>query len=191
MIGSLKGIVEIIDASFVLIDVNGVGYKVLVSSSLLSKLRIGDLIKLFTHTHVREDVLDLYGFLEILDLKLFELLISVSGVGPKTALGIFSVGPQEEIIKAITTGNTEFFTGVPRLGKKNAQKIIIELKSKLGSVTDFDLNSLGGGENKEVFDALKNFGFSAKEVREAIKNIKAKGATVEEKVKLALKQLGK
>lgn len=191
MIGSLKGVVDIIDNSSVIIDVNGVGYKATAANSLLSKLRVGESVKLFTYTHVREDVLDLYGFLDLLDLKLFESLISVSGVGPKTALGVFSVGTQKEIINAIVNGNADFFTSVPRLGKKNAQKIIIELKNKLGSDTEFDINGNSWGDNKEILDALKNFGFSANEIREAIKNIKAEGATIEEKIKLTLKQLGK
>lgn len=191
MIGSLKGIVDFFDNNCLILDVNGAGYKVLVCNTILSKTKIGDNLKLFVHTHVREDALDLYGFLNLLDLKLFELLISVSGVGPKTALSIFAISTGDEIINAIVSGDVEFFVSVPRLGKKNAQKIIIELKSKLGSVADFDINSSINGENSEIFDALKTFGFSVSEIREAVKNIKNQGVSVEEKIKLALKQLGR
>lgn len=191
MIGSLKGIVDVIDNNYLIVDVNGAGYKVLVSNEILSKTKIGDKIKLFIYTHVREDLLELFGFLEHSNLKLFELLISVSGVGPKTALAIFSAGSYENIKNAITRGDTAFFSMVPRLGTKNAQKIIIELKNKLGPSTDLDINVLQTGETKEVLDALKQFGFTTLEIREAIKNIKTDGLRTEEKIKLALKYLGK
>src|SRR6266567_4459837 len=126
MIGTLKGVIEYREDPFLIVDVNGVGYKVLVPNSILSRISgTGDTIKLYTHTHVREDLLELYGFTDPQDLKLFEYLISVSGVGCKTALGIFSVGSRKEIMLAITTNDVSFFTAVPRLGKKNAQKIII------------------------------------------------------------------
>lgn len=189
MIASLKGIVESIDFSYVIIDVNGVGYKVLLPNNLLSKLIIGNKVKFFIYSHIREDIFDLYGFLEQEELKLFEYLISVSGVGPKTALGIFTVGNKEMIVKAISTADLDFFTGVPRLGKKNAQKIIIELKGKLGSVADLDLSD--HYESDQVIVALKNFGFTPYEAREAIKAIKGKAETTEDKIRMALKYLGK
>src|SRR3990167_8590659 len=131
MIGTLKGIVEYRQDPHIIIDVNGVGYKVLVPITVLSKLNgLGESIKLYIHTHVREDLLELYGFSDPADLKLFEYLISVSGVGCRTASGIFSVGNRSEIIQAIIGSDVGFFTSVPRLGRKNAQKIIIDLKSK-------------------------------------------------------------
>src|SRR5687768_1165178 len=113
MIGFLKGIVEHRDDPHVFIDVNGIGYKVLASFQVLLKAIVGTNIKLFTYTHVREDALDLYGFLEPQDLKLFEQLIAVSGIGPKTAMNIFSFGSRHDIIDAIIKGNVSFFTSVP------------------------------------------------------------------------------
>lgn len=191
MIGTLKGNIEYREDPFLIIDVNGVGYKVLVPLNVLAKINgTGEAIKLYTHTHVREDVLELYGFTEPQDLKLFQYLISVSGIGCKTALGIYSVGSRHEIINAITTNDTSFFTGVPRLGKKNAQKIIIELKNKLGGVGDIDLSG-DSPDSSEVISALKTFGFSPAEARGALKSLNGKGETVSEKVKLALKFLGK
>lgn len=190
MIGSLRGIVELRNDPYLLVDVSGVGYKVLACSEVLSKLSgVGESIKLFTYTHVKDDALELYGFSHFEDLKLFEMLISVSGVGPKTAMGIFSFGKRDEIINAIIKADTEFFTGIPRLGKKNAQKIIIELKGRLGSVNALDLSD--EQNSSEVVTALQNFGFSAKEAQEALRAIKDKGETTEEKVRLALKYLGK
>lgn len=190
MIGLLKGTVAWKDMVSLIIDVNGVGYKTAVTNALLSKTAIGDMITVFTHTHVREDVLELYGFADASDLKLFEHLISVSGVGCKTALGVFSVGSRNEIIKAIGNNDVGFFTSVPRLGKKNAQKIIIDLKNKLGDGSEFDF-ATGGEENEQVSEALQAFGFSAQEVRKAIQSLNGAGETVEEKVRLALKMMSK
>jgi holliday junction DNA helicase RuvA len=191
MIGSLKGTIELLDNPYAIINVGGVGYKVLLYNSLLAQIKLNDQIKLYIHTHVKEDALDLFGFSSLEDLKLFENLISVSGVGPKTASSLFSHGTKNEIVEAIIKGNVDFFTSVPRLGKKNAQKIIIELKNKMGSLEDLDLSEEGQQLNSEVLSALKGFGFSAKEALEAVKAIKDQGETVADKIKLALKQLGK
>lgn len=190
MIGLVKGTVEIKDFPHIVVDVNGVGYKVLISNNIFSKLEVGEETKLYIHTHVREDALDLYGFSTIDELKLFESLIGVSGVGPKTAVSIFSIGSRDEIVQAIINGNVSFFTGVPRLGKKNAQKIIIELKNKMGSLEDLDLSESSAAENKEIIIVLKNLGFTAKEAGEAIKEID-KDIPIETKVRLALKNLSK
>lgn len=191
MIGTLKGTVEYRDDPYVIVDVNGVGYKVLVPITVLARINaLGDSIKLYTHTHVREDVLELYGFSEPSDLKLFEYLISVSGVGCRTASGIFSVGTRSEIIQAIVGNDVAFFTSVPRLGKKNAQKIIIELKNKIGGTQDLDL-SADGQESSEIIAALKTFGFSTSESQSAIQALSGKGESVAEKIRLALKYLGK
>lgn len=191
MIGSLRGKTILKDGNFLIIEVGGVGYRVLVSSKVLSQANIDSPIFVYTYTHVREDALDLFGFSEIADLKLFENLISVSGVGPKTAMSIFSHTTREEIINAVLKGDTELFTQVPRLGKKNAQKIIIELKNKIGDTSSFDLSGEKSAENDEIMMALKSFGFSPIEAREAIKNLDGKEQSPEEKIKLALKFLGK
>ena len=191
MIGFLNGEVVARDDPYIVIDVGGVGYKVVVANGVLSSISKNTKVKLFVYTHVREDAISLFGFLDSLDLKLFENLISVSGVGPKTAMNIFSIGDRERIIEAIITNDVSFFSSVPRLGKKNAQKIIIELKSKLGSIEDLDLSKMDVKENSEVIAALKQFGFSIREALEGIRAIKGQGRTVEEKIRLALKTLGK
>lgn len=188
MIGFLEGVVLVKDSPHILIKTSGVGYKILVSSEIFSKVKVGEKLELFIYTHVKEDALELFGFLDQSSLKLFEKLISISGIGPKTAMGVFSLGTTSEIISAILTNNVSFFSGVPRLGTKNAQKIIIELKGKLGGVGELDLG--GDAEFKEVLDALKQFGFSSKESSDAIRSIKSDGSS-EEKIKLALKYLGK
>jgi len=191
MIGSLKGKVEFIDGQYVILDINGVGYRVLVPSKIFSHAKIKEELKLFIYTHVREDALDLFGFADLSDLKLFQQLISVSGVGPKTALSIFSFGERDSIIEAIVKGDVSFFTEVPRLGKKNAQKIIIELKSKLGSLEELNLTEEGTMSNNEILMALKSFGFTAKESQDALRAIAKEGETAEDKIRLALKYLGR
>ncbi|MCL5432515.1 MAG: Holliday junction branch migration protein RuvA [Patescibacteria group bacterium] len=191
MIGSIKGVVEFKDYPYVFVDVNGVGYKVLLSNSLLSKLNIGEKVKFFTHSHIREDMFDLYGFLSIDELKLFERIIGVDGVGPKTAMSIFSIGGKDEIIQAIIKGDVTFFSGVPRLGRKSAQKIIIELKDRLGSKAELDLSAYDSKESKDIISVLKSFGFTSREAEEAIRAIKDKDITIEEKIKLSLKYLAK
>src|SRR5258705_6605708 len=109
MIGSLKGVVEFLDTQNILIDVSGVGYKVNVSKNVITKYHSGDKIKAYIHTHVREDVLDLYGFESIEELKLFEAFLGVSGIGPKTAIGIFVIGTKEQILFAIKKADVSFF----------------------------------------------------------------------------------
>lgn len=192
MIGMLRGVVAYKDVGRVILDVQGVGYNVLVTTTTNSRLATNDQATLFIHTHVREDILELYGFPEPQDLKLFELLIGVSGIGCKTALGVFSNGTRSEIINAILTNNVSFFHGVPRLGQKNAQKIIIELKGKFGDTGgEIDLGADGSSETTEVMDALTAFGFSAKEAAGALRSLNGQGASTEEKIRLALKYLGK
>lgn len=186
----LTGIVSYRFDPHILLNVQGVGYKVLVSPPVLSKLPVGTETALFTHMHVREDALELFGFLEPEDLKLFEYLISVSGIGGKTAVGVFAIGSRSQIISAIAKGDVAFFTAVPRLGKKNAQKLIIELKSKIGSKDDLDLSG-GDSAADEVLLALQSFGFSLREASTALTAVADQGKTPEEKIKLALKYLGK
>jgi holliday junction DNA helicase RuvA len=191
MIGSLKGKVILKDGLNLLIDVNGVGYKVLVSEKIWNKSYLDGEIFLFIYSHIKEDAFDLFGFKEIQDLKLFESLISVSGVGPKTAMSIFSVSDRNEIINAVLNGDVTFFTRIPRLGKKNAQKIIIELKSKFKDNSSFDLSGGDQEEFDEISSALKAFGFNSREIADALKNIDPSAKTIDEKIKLSLKYLGK
>lgn len=190
MIGLLTGKIVFRDDPYLIVDVQGVGYKVLASQPVLFSAHVGDTMTLFIHTHVREDMLELFGFSNQADMKVFEYLLSVNGIGPKTAMGVFGVGDRDTILSAIRKADVDFFTGVPRLGRKNAQKIIIELKNKLGSVEELDLTGETGDETA-VIGALVSIGFSEKEARGALRSLNGEGKSIEEKVKLALKQLGK
>jgi len=189
MIGMLQGKIAVKNDPFLLLNVQGVGYKVFTPHAILAQKNIADELTLFTHTLVREDALELYGFETLEDLRLFEYFLSVSGVGGKTALGIFSVGDRSSIIRAIEKGDVHFFTSVPRLGKKSAQKLIIELKSKIGSSEDLDLST--ETEEDEVVLALKSFGFSSSEASAALRSVRKDGQTSSEQIRLALKYLGK
>lgn len=189
MIGYLSGTVLIRDDPFLIIDINGVGYRVHASQDVLASAAVGSPLKIFIYTHVREDILELYGFSKYSDLKLFESLIGVSGVGPKTAIGIFAIGSSEQILSAIMDSDISFFSRVQRLGTKNAQKIIIELKSKVGG-GELDLSDGSNANRSEVVVALKTFGFTTAEINEAVKNTDS-SKSVEEQIKLALKYLGK
>ncbi|MBP6882296.1 MAG: Holliday junction branch migration protein RuvA [Candidatus Levybacteria bacterium] len=191
MIGTLHGTVTAKLLPSIIVEVNGVGYKVLVDSRSFERLTLQEDIRLYIHTYVREDALDLYGFKEAEDLRLFELLISVSGVGCKSALGVFSVGSRSQIVNAVVTGDVSFFTSVPRLGKKNGQKIIIELKNKLGGVEDLDLTDSQTSQEKDAISALESVGLTLREAEQAVSSTAKEGMSTEEIVRLALKQMGK
>lgn len=189
MIASLKGkISEGIEGN-IIVDVNNVGYQVRIPTSLVGEVTTRqDDVQLFIHTHVREDALDLYGFLDKNDLYLFKMLINVSGIGPKTAINILSAGA-DGVRKAVVDGDVSFFTSIPKVGTKNAQKIIIELKSKLGSIKELDLTGKENQEMKEIVEVLVGMGFSQKESYQAVKKIPKDLKTLEEKIRSALKLL--
>lgn len=190
MIGALTGTVFTVNRNPLILMVGNVGYNVFVPTKLIGKLTLGQKITLYIHTHVRDDVLDFYGLPTIEELDLFNLLLDVPGVGPRTGLSIINEG-----VSAITTaasiGDVDFFQTIPRLGKKNAQKIIIELKSKIGSLNDLDLTEDSGSETKEFLDALMSMGFEKKEALQAFKKITVKDAPLGQKIRQALRYLAK
>lgn len=190
MISYLEGVLISKRSNQCIVFVNGVGYSVLIAPAFSNKLTVNEPMKLFTYTHVTESSLELFGFASEQDLLLFEQLISVSGVGPKTALSIFNQAQADAIESAICEGDVAFFTAVPRLGKKNAQKLIIELRPKLTNRDDFSLLSDKKNNNQEVVDALTMFGFSKPEITAAIKHIRDKTGKPSEKIRIALKYLG-
>ena len=188
MIGFIEGKLEYSIDKHVIIDVNGVGYKIFISSSVFKNLpEIGSKVKLFTHLYVREDIMSLYGFLDVKDLEFFELLISISGIGPKGAMNILSVASVETLKKAISNEESSILTKVSGIGTKIAEKIILELKSKVsGEYLDEK-----GGASGEAIDALVSLGYRLQEAREALKKIPEEVVEVTDKVKHALKILGK
>ena len=186
MIGSIKGKITLKKEKFVIVEASGVGYKISVSPDTLSKAKkVGDEIFLFIHTHVREDSLDLYGFLNHPELEFFEMLISVSGIGPKSALAILGITSIETLRKAIGTGDTSYLTKISGIGKKTAEKIVIELRDKMG--TELEGSSLQ--EEMDSLEALKSLGYSQNQAREALKKVAA-DINTNAKIKEALKILG-
>ncbi len=189
MIGFLKGKIEFIKEGYVVVGVNGVGYKIYLTNFSLGKIAGKKDIELFIHTHVREDILALYGFLTREELDMFELLISVSGVGPRSAVGILSIADPKTIRTAILNEDPAILTKVSGVGKRTAERVIVELKNKVADLTV--------GEKEEVvadsdaLEALASMGYSVTEAREALKGVDKNIKDVGERVKLALKNLGK
>lgn len=188
MISYLSGTLHSKLPDSIILLTGGVGYRVHVPPTTYAQIVPSALLDLFIHTHVREDALDLYGFRTVEELSLFEMLLNVSGIGPKTALLVIDKGV-EPVKKAIIKADVNFFTLIPRLGQKNSQKIIIELKNKLGSLIDLDLSS-ESPEILEAAEALQSMGYSKKEALMALKGIKPE-STIQEKIKYALKNTGK
>jgi len=184
MIAKLTGKPEAFTQDSIVLEVNGVGYKVFFNPKPNQPLPS----TLFIHTHVKDDALDLYGFVSKEELQLFKLMINISGIGPKTAIHIMDKGVTA-VTQAVTKADVDFFTTVPRLGRKNAQKIIIELKSKLGGLKDLDLTS-ETSETKDAITALIGLGFSRSEAREALNQVSDQ-PTLEAKISQAIKLLGK
>lgn len=191
MISHIKGILEFQAEKFVVIDVHGVGYKVFVGMDTLAKMpKRGEETKLWTHAHIREDSSDLYGFLHYAELELFEMLISISGVGPKTALGVMALAPADTLKKAIASGDTSYLTKVSGIGRKTAEKIILELREKMaGKGVTVESGVLQ--EESDVLEALISLGYTQAEAREALARVPQTIEGAEKRIKEALKKLSK
>jgi Holliday junction DNA helicase RuvA len=186
MIGSIRGKITLKTEKSLIVETSGVGYKVSVSPDTLSKAgKTGSETFLWIHTIVREDALDLYGFLNREELEFFEMLINVSGIGPKGALSILGIATIETLRKAISTGDTAYLTKISGIGRKTAEKIVIELREKIGE--EKSGTSLQG--ELDAMEALKSLGYSQNEAREALKKVKADTDT-NTKIREALKILG-
>lgn len=188
MISHLKGTLLVVSETSVTLDVQGVGYKVAVIGNSLARLKEGAEASFWTHLAVRENALDLYGFLTRDELLFFELLITISGIGPKTALGILNVANIDTLKQAVLTGNAGHLTKVSGIGKKNAEKIVLELNGKL--VAD-DGGTAQFTDEGDVVEALMSLGYSQKEIRDIAQSIPKDLMNTSDKVKFALKLLGK
>src|SRR3989338_7506089 len=174
MIGSIKGKIVLKTDKFLIVETNGVGYKVSVSPDVLSKAqKTGGEISLWVHTHIREDIFDLYGFLDRQELEFFEMLINVSGIGPKGALAILGVASIETLRKAISTDDIAYLTKISGIGKKTAEKIVIELRDKMGE----EKSGSSLREELDALEALKSLGYSQNEARDALKKVSSNSDT--------------
>ena len=191
MIAKLTGIVSDITARCAIIDVGGIGYKVYATDDTVHHFKKGDRISIMTHLIVREDALDLYGFTSKKDKDFFELLIGISGIGPKSALNILSLVSADTLASSIRTGSVAHLVKVSGIGKKTAEKIVLELKDKLGGM-EGEKDFAGGMESDiDAIMALQALGYDADEAREALKKVGRDISDIGAKVKAALKELGK
>lgn len=192
----LEGIVSDIDINFAVIDCGGVGYGVNTTVNTFSQLKIGHKSKLYISECIKEDAFELYGFATLSEKKCFELLLTVSGIGPKAAQSILSANSPEALAAAIINGDERAITVAQGIGKKIAQRVILELRDKIsketGTVAAYAPAAVSGGNNElksEAVAALTMLGYTAAEINSALKNADLKGMSTEEVVRLALKNL--
>jgi len=188
MFGYLTGKIFDLKGTRAIVDVHGIGFIAHSTSSYLGKLKVGREASFWTHMAVRENSIDLYGFETEEELRVFELLITVSGVGPKSGLAILSVAGVKSIEEAVATGDTSSLTKISGIGRKTAEKIVLELNGKLVATRK---GEKGASEDVDVFDALKSLGYREREIQEIIKKLPKDLTGTSEKIKYALKNLGK
>lgn len=197
MYAYIKGTLEIKGINYVVIENAGIGYKIYMSSKSIGTIgNVGDNVKVHTHYHVREDDISLYGFTAEEELRMFEILINVSGVGVKSAITMLSDITPASFAMAVITDDVTRLTKVPGVGKKTAQRLVLELKDKLAK------EDISGDETEEVkvaktkidndaVTALQVLGYSKKEIEQALEKMDTKYLSTEEIIKFALKYLGK
>lgn len=190
MIAYLKGKIIFKGEKFVILDVNNVGYKVFISSKTLQDLEEGQELELFTSCLLKRETFEIYGFLSQEEMRLFELLNNIPGIGPKASLSITSLGTLDELKKAIEENNQNFFSGIKGVGKKKIQKIILEIG---GQIKSFGLTKTSSysDENKKLFDTLLRLGFPRQEIRKTLEEIPDDIKDFSAKVKFALSKLSK
>ena len=189
MIARIKGKIAFFRDNYVVADVNGVGYKIFLTDFSMGKIAGKEDIALYTHTYVREDTLSLYGFLTLDELEMFELLISISGIGPKAGIGILSIAEPRTIRTAVISGDSSILTRVSGVGKKTAERVILELKNRITELPGEDQGT--AKVDSEAIEALITIGYTNAQAREALKNVSEDIKNVSERVRAALKNLGK
>jgi Holliday junction DNA helicase RuvA len=190
MIASLDGIVAAIGGDSLVLEVGGVGYRVYTAPSLLAAVAIGQRLRINTHHLVREDQQALYGFATIEELGFFELLLTVTGIGPKVALSIVGSRPPADLQLAILAGDHALLTTIPGVGRKLAERIVFELREKVAAAGA--ASAIGGGGDGDVVAALVALGYTQAEAREAWRPAAADipaDASLEDRVKAALRSL--
>ena len=184
MIITLTGTVHEKGNNYAVIEAAGVGYQVFMNAPSLAALPTGKEVRLWTHEHVREDARDLWGFARLEEHRLFRRLLDISGVGPRTASSFLALGPVTEIEKHIESGDAAWLCRVPGVGKKIAQKIVLELRGKLAT-------EVGGEGGEDVVAALVGLGYQREAARQALLRVADKETTEEGRLRAALKVLGK
>lgn len=197
MIGFIKGVVDSMDDDKVLLDCMGMGYNIFVPGSTISCLREGDEVKLYTYLSVREDAMNLFGFLSKSELDMFKKLITVSGIGPKGGLSVLSIMTADELRMAIISGDDKMISKAPGIGPKTAMKVIVELKDKVDMLNfiseDLSISAQANPLNEDIVGeavmALIALGYSQSESVRAIKSVSADVTDVETLIKESLRKL--
>lgn len=198
MFSYIKGILEVKNLNYVVIDVNGIGFKIFMSESAIQRLEeTGNTVKIYTHMNVKEDDLSLYGFITNEELRMFELLIGVSGVGAKSAISMLSSITPSKCALAVISNDVKTLTKIPGIGPKSAQRIILELKDKLKTeeaiqTNNIELKTSIVEDNKleEAVQALKVLGYTRQEIESVLAKIEINTLTVEDIIRKALSFLG-
>jgi len=192
MISFLRGKILNKSLNYIIIDVNDIGYKVFVNSSTISSVHEGEETELYIYQHVKEDILALYGFNDLEELELFEMLLSISGVGPKSAIGVLTVADASEIKNSISSGDSSLLEKVSGIGKKTAERVVLELQDKVGKMTSGKPTTTGEGKVSAVsdeIDALIALGYSMQQAREALRKVDPDIKDSGERIKEALKNI--
>lgn len=190
----LNGRVAMIRPYMAVIDCAGVGYACHTTMKTLASLNVGDEAKLFTYCNVREDAFDIFGFYSEQELECFKLLIGITGVGPKAAISILSSSSPEELAASVVSGNEKALTVAPGIGKKLAQRIMLELKDKLGDLALEGLpvtavaSPVAGGNADEAVKALTVLGYAPSEINAALRSIDTDALSTEEIIREVLKR---
>jgi Holliday junction DNA helicase RuvA len=188
MIGFIEGRVRAVRPGHLIVEAGGVGYRVAAERDTLFRAREGSTIALWVHTVVREEALDLYGFMEEEALRFFELLLTVSGIGPRSALAVLDVAAIETLRSAIREGNAGYLTTVSGVGKKTAEKIVLELRDKVGEAAEGTGAALRG--DADALEAMRSLGYSAPEARDALRKVPASISASNDRLREALRLLG-
>ena len=180
------------ELGFVVVDVNGVSLQIFVPNSIMDKLpSVNQEIFLYTHFIVRQEELSLYGFLTSQDKSIFALLLSVNGVGPKSAMGLLSIFDSTDIAEAVVAGDVDTISKAPGLGKKTASRVILELQGKLSGSSGLGILSGVTEQKSDVVEALLALGYSSMEIRQAVESDFDSETSLEERLRVALQRLGR
>jgi Holliday junction DNA helicase RuvA len=193
MIGFLTGKIISYKPTHIILDVNGVGYDVKISINTFEKLNENDIVSLHIYTNVKEDSITLYGFYSEAEKNMFELLISISGVGPKSALSLLSGISTDDLKQAIITNNIERIIAVPGIGRKTAERLILELKNKVRDIKEEGITPTKLSAQKEAISALTTLGYNLASSEKAVNQILSElpDCSLEELIKRSLKELNK
>ena len=191
MIGYLTGKIISSKPTQILLDVNGVGYEVRISINTFEKLSGKNTVSLHIYTNVKEDSITLFGFYSVAEKEMFELLISISGVGPKSALSLLSGISTDDLKQAITTSNVERIVSVPGIGRKTAERLILELRNKVRDIKEEGISSAKPSLQKEAVSALTTLGYNLVASEKVVNKILSEipDCSLEELIKRSLKEL--